>query len=68
MLIKYVGEAPIRHGARLVKSGEEIETTETEGNALIASRLFEETKKKTAKVKKASKAEEPQAEKSKGAE
>ena len=65
MLIKYVGEAPIRHGARLVKSGEEIETTETEGNALIASRLFEETKKKTAKAKKASKAE---AEKIEGAE
>ena len=68
MKIKYVGEAPIRHGAQLVKSGEEIETTETEGKALVASDLFEEIKKKAAKAKKASKAEEPQADTSKGAE
>jgi len=68
MKIKYVGEAPIRHGARLVRSGEEIETTETEGRALVASDLFQEIKNKAAKAKKASKAEKPQAETIKGAE
>ena len=61
MRLKLIFQEPIRHGARLVKSGEEIETTEAEGRALVASGLFEEIKKKTAKAKKASKAEEPQA-------
>ena len=48
MKLKYLKDEPIRHGARLVKSGEEIETTETEGKALVASGKFQEIKKKSA--------------------
>tara|TARA_R100001230_G_C5517036_1_gene55555 strand:+ start:257 stop:442 length:186 start_codon:yes stop_codon:yes gene_type:complete len=61
MKLKYLKDEPIRHGARLVKSGEEIETTETEGKALVASGKFQEIKKKSAKAK-------PKAEKTEGAE
>lgn len=59
MKLKYIKDEPNRHGARLLKSGDEIETTEAEGKTLIASGLYEEIKQKAAK---------PQAEKIEGAE
>ena len=59
MKIKYAGEAPIRHGDRLVSQGDELDVGESEANALVASGLFETIKKK---AKKAKKAEEPKTE------
>lgn len=49
MKLKYIKDEPNRHGARLLKSGDKIETTEAEGKALIASGLYEEIKQKAAK-------------------
>ena len=68
MKIKFVGEAPIRHGDQLVSQGDELDIIESEAQALVASGLFETIKKKTAKAKKADKADEPEAEKTEGAE
>lgn len=68
MKIKYIGEAPIRHGDQLVSQGEELDVDESEAAALVNAGLFETIKQKTAKAKKADKADEPEAEKTEGAE
>ena len=56
MKVKYVGANPIRHGDKLVETGDELDLPENEAAALVASGLFETIKKKAAKRVKKSKA------------
>ena len=52
MKVKYVGDNPVRHGARLVQKGDELDLPEGTAKSLAGTPSWEERKEEPKKVAK----------------